>query len=432
MILVYRILFPILGVILFPYYLRRMLKRGGYGRYLWRRTGFWPRLPPPGKGTMRIWIQAVSVGELSSISKLLEMLADEKEIEIVLSATTSTGLAQATRNFSEQTIAIGPFPLDWWPCSSLAWSRIRPDMIITIDSELWPEHFEQARVRGIPAMVINARLSDRTFSRLSNSSLARSFLLPKGLEILTTSERQRSRWLELGLDPAHVRTTGNLKVDAASRGKLDDNQTNALRDEFGFSSESLVIAGISTWPGEEEILIDTVSELGRANVDARLLIVPRHAERRKRIIQLLENQPFPFHLRSQSKQAPAGTIIYLADTTGELAQLIQCADLGFVGKTMPPNRGGQNPIEPVSIGLPLVLGPNYQNFRETCGDLLLHEALLSRDSAGEVKTAMMDLAHHPEQRNELRDRALAWMEKQGSPSAITFRRIMEVLDHHRD
>ena len=110
---------------------------------------------------------------------------------------------------------------------------------------------------------------------------------------------------------------------------------------------------------------------------------------------MLEHTALPYHVRTDKEQAREGTIIYLADTTGELAELIHAADLGWMGKTPSPNRGGQNPIEPISIGLPLITGSNYQNFRETCGDLLLNDAMMEASTAEEAKIFLTDLATNP-------------------------------------
>ena len=125
-----------------------MLKRGGYGRPLGYRLGLGPKLPPKKKGISRIWVQAVSVGELSSIEKLLETLLDNPKNEIVLSGTTSTGLAIAEQKHGGRLLAQGPFPLDWLPFSRIAWLRIRPDLAITVDSELWPEHISGPKSRS--------------------------------------------------------------------------------------------------------------------------------------------------------------------------------------------------------------------------------------------------------------------------------------------
>lgn len=427
MIIIYRIAFPFVALLASPYFLYRMLRRGGYGVKFHYRFGLFPRIKKKSPQCKRIWIQAVSVGELSSISKILDSLFQSEKTEIVLTGTTSTGLTMAAQKYRQRVLSHGPFPLDWWFFSCLAWSKIQPDLIITVDSELWPEHFHQASMRGVPVLIINARLSDRTFQRIQSSKIARKLLLPKGLEILTTSERQASRWAEIGVAKEHIEIVGNLKIDAAPEFNPLQISPQQLRNQFGFKENSLVIAGISTWSGEEELLIETMVALRKQEIDVRILLIPRHAERRKKITSMLESKDVSYHLRTHSAQAPENTLVYLADTTGELATLIQCADLALGGKTLPPNQGGQNPIEPISLGIPLVLGPNYQNFHQTCGDLLVHDALIAAKSADDTKSSLIELATSPEKRTVLRARALEWIHSQGSPSEQTLQKIQRVL-----
>jgi len=426
-ILFYRFIYPFVAILAAPYFIYRMFRRGGYGFKFHYRFGLFPRLRKKEKNSFRIWIQAVSVGELSSLSKILDTLCQDQNMEIILTGTTSTGLKMAEQKYSDKVLAQGPFPLDWWLFSCLAWSRVQPDLIITVDSELWPEHFYQAKRRGVPALVINARLSDRTFQRLSGSPLARKLLLPKGLEILTTSERQRARWLEIGVDEKHIQIVGNLKVDAVDATVEQDKKPDELKASLGFEKGSLVLAGISTWPGEEELLIEALDQIRKHNIDARLLLIPRHAERRKSIRSMLDQTKLTYHLRTTGHQAPPGTLVYLADTTGELFKLIHCADLALGGKTFPPNQGGQNPIEPIALGIPLILGPNYQNFRQTCGDLLVHDAIRTTEDEQEARTALVELALDADARNQLRSSALEWIQSQGFPSEQTLDKIYRLL-----
>ena len=238
-----------------------MLRRGGYGKKFSYRAGNWPKLSPKKKGTKRIWIQAVSVGEVSSISKLLNQLSNEQNTEIILSGTTSTGLSLAEEKFGNLVSTIGPFPLDWFPFSSKAWKRINPDVIVMVDSELWPEHFYQAQRREIPIFIINARLSDRSFTRLNNLKCFHSLLFPKNLTIITASERQCRRWAKLGLLENQIHTSGNLKIDAVSREYFGPKNRQELVEEFGFDQESMILAGISTWKGEEKLLVEVVQTL---------------------------------------------------------------------------------------------------------------------------------------------------------------------------
>ena len=405
-----------------------MWRRGGYAKNVRYRVGFWPSLPPVEQGKKRIWIQAVSVGEVSSISKILDSLLNHPSIEVVLSGTTSTGLVQIEERFGNRVLAHGPFPLDWWPFSSMAWRRIQPDMIITVDSELWPEHFHQASLRGTPSLVINARLSDRTYRRISSSTFAQTLLLPRGLQIFTTSEKQRDRWVDIGVSGDFVQVVGNLKIDAAQPNEESLPNPSELRTEFGFTQDSMILAGISTWPGEEQLLLQSLLEIRNQGVDARLLLIPRHAERRKQLEDLLKKEGLPYHLRSHSHKAPQGTWVYLADTTGELTRLIVPSDIAFLGKTLPPNQGGQNPIEPVAIGLPLVMGPNYQNFSQTCENLIAHNAIRFGKSEAEVKKELIGLSVSEELRDTLSKQALHWIDSQSSPAKITLEKIGGILE----
>ena len=404
-----------------------MLRRGGYGNKIAYRLGRWPHLGPKKSSVKRIWIQAVSVGEVSSISKLLNSLSEEKNIEIILSGTTSTGLNFAESKFGHLLTAHGPFPLDWVLFSSQAWKKIDPDMVVMVDSELWPEHFQQARNRGIPIIIINARLSDRTFSRLIKLNCFHSLLFPENLTVVTASERQHGRWQKLGLLNKKIYISGNLKIDSVDRNSFKSSKRNELIHEFGFEESSIVLAGISTWKGEEKLLIEIIQTLRLENLDIRLLLIPRHAERREEVISTLHTCELPFQVRTKDKTAKKGNVVYLADTTGELASLVSVADLGFMGKTLPPNKGGQNPIEPIALGIPLVVGPNYQNFHETCTDMFLHGAAIKTENSSEVVKQLLHLAKSENRRENLKFACFQWMEKQGSPSAFTLEVIKKEL-----
>lgn len=428
MIILYRILFPVLALLLSPYYLRRMLRRGGYQKKMGYRLGNWPSLGEKEKGKKRIWIQAVSVGEVSSISKLLQLLFEDEQFEIILSGTTSTGLETAGEKYGKRLKAHGPFPLDWVPFSQKAWDKIEPDLVVMVDSELWPEHFQQAQKRDIPIIIINARLSDRSFARLGKLKWLHPLLLPNNLQVITASERQAKRWGTLGLEENRTFISGNLKIDAVALSQAGTRERENWIKEFGFEKESIVIAGISTWPGEEKLLIEITQGLRLENLDVRLLLVPRHAERRNEIIKILQSCNLPNHVRSQGHSAPLGNIVYLGDTTGELSQLIKVADLGFMGKTLPPNRGGQNPIEPIALQIPLVVGPHFQNFHETCSDMFLHGAALGCNTKSDIVKEIRQLVQNPKKRTEVKNNAHKWMLSQGSPSVFTFDTITQALE----
>ena len=407
-----------------------MVRRGGYGHKFFYRAGLWPKLSPKTKGVSRIWIQAVSVGELSSISKVIESLLNHTKIEIILSGTTSTGLMLGEKKYSDRLLAHGPFPFDWFTFSKKAWNRIQPDLAILVDSELWPEHFYQAKIRNIPLIIINGRLSDRTFARLSSPILkkVRSLLFPENLSVIASSERQHARWLSLNLQPEKVCVSGNLKIDAVDFKIISSDKKSQIRRELNFSDRELVLAGISTWPGEEELLIELVQSLRLEKIDIKLLIIPRHAERRNEIVKIFKTKDITHHVRTSTEPTPHEYIAYLADTTGEVMTLLQAVDFAFMGKTLDPNYGGQNPIEPVALALPLVMGPNNQNFRETCSDLLFHNALMIGKNAAETNSYLLRLSKDEQLREQMKNSCTSWMQKQGTPSEFTYSYILKKLN----
>ena len=384
-------------------------------------------MPKKNPECTRIWIQAVSVGELSSIHSLLESFFSNPKIEVVLSGTTSTGQLIAEQKYSAKVLAHGPFPLDWLPFSFLCWSRIQPDLALCVDSELWPEHMNQAKKRNIPFCIINARLSDRSFARLRSLYIFKSLLIPPNLNVLASSEKQLERWTQIGLPQSRVTNTGNLKIDISPLNPLDCSKVAARKIELGFPVSSVVLAGISTWPGEEKLLLEVLKEIRDSNIDGRLLLVPRHAERRSEIINILESFSFSFQQRTRALKENSGTVVYLADTTGELVSLIESADIAFLGKTLPPRHEGQNPIEPVSMGLPLIIGPACTNFQETCQELIVYGAARQGKSLSEIKQLIHTLAQKKDERNRMKEAGLKWRKYQGSPTQKTTKEIDNLI-----
>jgi len=392
MLWVYRILFLPLLLLASPYYLWRMVRRGGYGQGFTQRFGFLPDLPAHPK---RVWIQAVSVGEIEAIGPLLRELRAGGDTEIVLTTTTSTGYRLARERHGEACAFIGIFPLDYWLCSALAYRRLKPTAVVLTEGELWPEHLGQARARALPTILINARLSDRSFARHQRLNWAGRGLLQGFTWIGAGSEGDARRLIALGAAPERLDVTGNLKFDVASDGPLSAGERLTLRHALGFDglTRSFVLLGSSTWEGEEALLLDTVKALRAEGLDARLLLAPRHAERRDAVVRLLAASGLAFHQRStQGTQAPVGTVVHLADTTGELRQLTRAADLAFCGKSLAPHDGGQTPVECAAAGVPVVYGPRMTNFKAICQGLEQAGAARRAHDAAGVQAALMALA----------------------------------------
>ncbi len=384
----YRIFFPLLLIPALPYYFWRMLRRGGYGSGFSQRLGFFPILGPKQPGKRRFWIQAVSVGEIEAIGPLLRQLRATGSAEIILTTTTSTGYRLAKERYAEVADRIGLFPADLWPCSALAWRRIQPDTIILVEGELWPEHLAQARARGVPAFLINGRLSDKSFARHRRFLKFSRFVLGHFQQIAAGSEGDVRRFRELGFAAT---LTGNIKFDVATDAPMPADERARLRVDLGFGDDprTVVLLGSSTWKGEEALLLRNVRELRAAGKDVRLLLVPRHSERRAEVAAEVSASGLAWHQRSSGGPvAPAGTVVHLADTTGELRRLTRAADLAFCGKSLAPHEGGQTPIECAAAGVALIYGPRMSNFRDICRGLEQANAALKAPD-GPALTALL-------------------------------------------
>ena len=427
MIWFYRILFIPLLVLASPYYLWRMLRRGGYGEGFIQRFGLFPALPSKIPGRRRLWIQAVSVGEIEAIGPLLQGLKSSGQTEVVLTTTTSTGYRIAQDRYQDLCIGIGFFPLDFWPCSQLAWAHIVPDKIILAEGELWPEHLHQAKNRNIPAYLINARLSDKSFARHQKfKSITKNLL--KQFSWIGAGSEEDARRLKIICDiESQIEVTGNLKFDVSADGPLSVADKNSLRSQLGFgnSSQTIVLLGSSTWEGEEAVLLKALKNLRDTGVDARLLLVPRHAERRDAVLKLLESSGLNYHQRSvKGSQAPEGTIVHLGDTTGELRQLTRAADLAFTGKSLPPHDGGQTPIECAAAGVPAIYGPHMTNFKSICRGLEKIGAAVQCVDADEVLKEISSLARD---RNLLAEKSAAGVAWHKDNQGATERTLHKLL-----
>lgn len=435
MIWIYRILFiPILLVCL-PYYLQRMFKRGGYRKDFQHRFGLIRRIPLKKKGVHRIWLQAVSVGEVLAIGPLVKKLTDDEHLEIILTTTTSTAyrLALKTYQSAKPKVTVAVFPLDFWPFSAAAWNRIQPDLAVLMESELWPEHLHQARKRHVPISLINGRISDRSFRRYRRVKIMSRHLLRQLENILCTSSQDKERFIALGAQSQATRHIGSLKFDVEVEPRLTPEALSKLKHKLGFyssegSSDPLVILGSSTWPGEEKVMLEAFEAALEAGIDCRLLIVPRHAERRGELEALLKTQPRSWHLRSRSKKVPQPVMIHLADTTGDLKMLTQAADIAFIGKSLPPNNGGQTPIEAAAMGIPLIYGPNMNNFRQICQSLEEANAAKKIHTSQELKDRLIQLLKAPEERHALSIAARQWHQQNQGATERTLE-ILETLLH---
>ncbi len=416
MIWVYRLLFFPALLVLAPCYVWRMWRRGGYGAGFMQRFGADPGLPAKAPGRRRVWLQAVSVGEMLAIAPILEALRRDGA-EVYLTTTTSTGHTLARERYAALVAGVGYFPLDAWPCVARAWRRVAPDLMILAEGERWPEHLRAAATRGVPVLNINARLSDRSFGRLKKFPRAAALTFRGITRLLAVSAEDAERFVACGLPRARVTVTGNIKLDV-SIPRLGEPERAQLRRELGLGAGELVLLGSSTWPGEEAALVAALREARAAGRRCSLLLVPRHAERRAEIERELGATGLRFHFRSRGA-APGEVDIAVADTTGELRRLTQLADLVFVGKTLPPHTEGQTPVEAAALGRAILFGPGTSNFRGITRELLAGGAAREVPDAAALAAAVSALLADPAARGALAHSAAAWHRGNAGAAART-------------
>jgi 3-deoxy-D-manno-octulosonic-acid transferase len=434
MIWFYRLLYLPGLLFALPYYALRMWRRGGYRKNFQHRFGCFHKLPtvPPGK--QRIWLQAVSVGEVLAIGPLIHALRKDPKIELVLTTTTSTGYAEARKRYSENLLSIGIFPLDFWLFSRAAWKRIQPSSIILTESELWPEHLHQAKKRQTPAFLVNARISDTSFSRYQKVPKIARRMLEKFDAIYAASDLDRSRLIELGTPAQRIKSYGSIKFDVAIGERYSKPQQTELCHNLGFdqpetAQRPFILLGSSTWPGEEAALLAAQRAAIKNGIDCRLLLVPRHAERAPEIVQLLNAQDLSWHQRSSGQTAPSGLKIHLADTTGELTQLTQAADLALIGKSLAPNSGGQTPIEAAGLGVAILMGPQMNNFKELARSLIQAGAALQVEDSDDLTEQVIQLAQKHTLRSQMQQAGLKWHQaNRGSSQRIAEQILQQLSD----
>lgn len=414
-------------MLLSPKYLLKMKRRGDYEGAMAMRFGGrfedWPRNP----GVRRVWIQAVSLGELLVIEAMLRRLAEDDRVEILLTTTTSTGYKLATEKYSGICDRITYFPLDFWPFSRRIWKRVQADVAICAETELWPEHMQQARNAGASMVLVNGRLSDKSFRYAKRLRFLFKGHLGKIDRVLAISDHDAERFREIGLASDKVTVTGNLKVDVDIGARLSEAERVEMKARLGLGSE-FVLLGSSTWPGEEETLLLAFRKLRKSLPRCRLMLVPRHAERRSEIRSLLEREASELRWHFKSEGDPESDVdIIVGDTSGELRVLTQLSDLAFVGKSLPPHREGQTPIECGLLGVPVLFGPGMNNFRSIRAGMLESGAAELVSDGEALIERIAELALDPDARAARSEKQKIWAESSRGSLQRTLQEIEGLL-----
>ncbi len=477
MYFLYSLLFTIGLILTSPYYLWRLRARSGgsKGSVGWReRFGLLPieppvpipdsRLPSPGSGS--IWVHAVSVGETLAVLPLVKELRQlYPDRRIFLSHVTPAG-----RQASEVKLpdVEGRFylPLDWRWATDRAVARVRPALLVVVETELWPNLLRAARQSGAKIALVNARLSERSFR---GYRVARPFM-KRVLEnidwIGAQSAGDAERFLKLGAPPERVEVSGNVKFDAAASGLGNRDSGLATRDSgkdkedpiFQFlnpkprnsksisgldngtkspipipetrvpspESRAPIFVAASTMPGEEALLLPTWSAIRQIYPKALMIVAPRHPARGDQVAQLLSSNGLSFVRRTairngQSREAPEVEILLL-DTIGELAGIFAFADLVFMGGSLVPT-GGHNLLEPAYWSKPILFGPHMQNFRDVTSLFLNAGAAVQVRDAAEFEAVALKLLADEPRRNRMGKAARALLDREAGATERILNRL---------
>jgi len=411
------------GLILtLPYWLVQMSRHGKYRAGFAERLGRFPSRLRVDLSVPTIWVHAVSVGEVMAVSQLIaELRRRLPAYRIVVSTTTDTGQRLARKHLSPEDVFY--CPMDFAFAIRPYLRRLRPQLVVIAETELWPNFFRLAHAHGARVAIVNARISDRSWPGYRRFRFLLKRIFRSVDLVLAQTEEDRRRLAQLGAPEARLHTTGNLKFDvpAPALPPLVDSLRKALAE----SGATPVLVCGSTVDEEEPLLLRAFENILASYPQAVMILAPRHPERFDEVSRLLERLGIHFFKRSLwAGEAVAGGVL-LVDTIGELAALYSLADIAFVGGSLVP-RGGHNIIEPAQHGVAIMVGPHTDDFRDIVRLFQSHDALRVVGPA-ELPLVFMELISNAGARTALGQRAAAILRSQTGATVRTAEALQELL-----
>lgn len=415
-----RYLYTLAMYLVTPIIVMRLLARGvryrDYHRRWRERFGFYQG--PTLRGS--IWVHAVSVGEVNAAEPLIKALREAYvNAPLVVTTVTPTGSERVRQLFGDSVYHVY-LPYDLPFAVSRFMQRVRQRLAIIVETEIWPNLYFACKKRGIPLMIVNARLSERSLRGYRPlQGLVRS-ALGCVRQIAAQSRTDAARYRLLGVEPARIVVSGNLKFDmpvpyaAVQAGE-------ELRRKWGHL-RPVWIAG-STHEGEELPVLEAHLQVLKRLPDALLLIAPRHPERFRLVESSVRSLGFSMATRSADRVPSAAHQVFVIDAMGELMQFYAAADLAFVGGSLVPI-GGHNVLEPAALSRPVLVGPHTFNFEEITLTLIGEGAAVRLADASELGTAVLQLLRDAERRKSMGMHARVVFDSERG----AVQRVMELID----
>ncbi len=398
-----------------------------------------------------IWLHAVSVGEVNLLAPLLRVLEkDRPDWECAISTTTKSGMALAKKKYAGRTVFYCPLDFTW--AVNAAMRRVRPDVLVLAELELWPNLVWAARRHGARTAVINGRLSQRSFEGYRRIRPLVARLLQSIDRIAVQDETYRERFLALGARPESVQVTGSMKYDGAQTDR-DNPATRRLAALAGLAADDVVFLAGSTQEPEESVALWVFQQLSRDWPQLRLIIVPRHPERFDSVARMLDASGVAWQRRTLlgagSREQGAGSgeqgaesksrgpllsapfslatpHVLLVDVVGELGAWWGTARVAFVGGSL-GNRGGQNMIEPAAYGAAVSFGPNTRNFRDMVAALMQHDAAVVVADGEQLLAFVGNCLTNPAEAAARGQRAASLVRQQLGANERTFQLLLPLV-----
>ena len=393
------LLYLLAGLAYSPVIIYRAIRHGRYRAGWAQRFGKVGRRSPEKKC---IWLHAVSVGEVNAAKTIVKELEDRfADFEIVISTTTDTGFASASNLFSQKH-QVFYFPFDFSWVIHRAFGNIRPAICLLMELEVWPNFISLAKRSGVPVIVVNGRISDKSYAGYKKIKPLTRNIFGKISLVLAQTAQYAQRFREIGA--GNVIVTSSLKYDTA---QITDKVqgADALAAQINIGSERLWVTG-GTGPGEEQIILDVFTHLKQSEQleDLRLVIVPRKPERFDEVARTIADAGFDFiryssikNTDAKCKERPA---VILGDTMGDLRKFYCLANVIFVGRSLVP-MGGSDMMEAAALDKCTVFGPHAFNFRQTVDSLLGHNGAIMVNDGDELLKTMRKCLLEPDYAREI-------------------------------
>ncbi len=382
------------------------------------------RAPEPLEEDRRcLWIHGVSVGEILAARRLVADLVEAfPSREVILSVGTRAGFDMARSRYPGHRVIFSPFDFTW--VLRRFFQALRPEVIVLLELEFWPNWLRAAAAHDVPVVVASAKMSARSVPRYRKLSALAPGMLEAIVAFGAQGEVHARRLRDLGIASDRVTVTGNLKVDNLPL-RPTESVGAALRAELGLRDSLVFLAG-STHPKEEEIILRAWEGLRERFPGLRLVLAPRHVERGEEIRVLVEQAGFSARLRSQRGAENASEAVLVVDTMGELMDFFAAADVVFLGGSLVPV-GGHNLLEPASQGCPVLFGPSVESMEDVAKELIAEKAGWRVEGSVDIMRAASDLFSDPGTRGRAASAALEVVNRRRGATRKTMELLQSIL-----